>query len=64
MKENKMDYRYMIEIAKINLIEKLNEKMREYKEEPNIQTKKEILELMKDRRQLFLFDTVIIEKYI
>lgn len=59
-----MDYRYMIEIAKINLIEKLNEKMREYKEEPNIQTKKEILELMKDRRQLFLFDTVIIEKYI
>jgi len=62
MKDN-MDYIDKIKIAKINLTNKLNKKIDEYKKEHTAERKREIAELMIDKRELYLFNKKVIEKY-
>ena len=64
MIENKIDYKYLVDDAKINLSTQLNKKMNEYKKNPNKELKKDILQLMKDRQNIFLFDINTIIKYL
>lgn len=59
-----MNYVDKIEIAKINLTNKLNEKVDEYKKERTAERKREIAELMQDKREIYLSNKRIIEKYI
>lgn len=54
----------LIDIAKINLIKKINLKMEKYNNNPTTELKKEIIELVKDRNQLFSYNIDIIKKYI
>ncbi|MCI8655228.1 MAG: hypothetical protein HFJ48_05110 [Clostridia bacterium] len=62
--DNNKDYIVLMDIAKMNLSEIINSKMKEYKRTYKLTLKKEIIELLKDRKQLFLFDEKVIEKYI
>lgn len=59
-----VEYSYLIDDAKLNLAQKLNTKMEEYKINPTEELKKSIIILMQDRQKLFSFDKVVIEKYI
>ena len=61
---NDIDYRDLIDIAKLNLIQKINLKMKEYYERPNDEIKKEIINLLKEKQKLYLFDVEIIKKYL
>jgi hypothetical protein len=61
MEENYNDY---IDIAKENLSIKTNEKMEEYKKSNDSNTKKELMELLKDRQELFSFNKEVIKKYL
>lgn len=62
--DNNKDYIVLMDISKMNLSEIINSKMKEYKRTYKLTLKKEIIELLKDRKQLFLFDEKVIEKYI
>ena len=64
MNRNDKDYTCLIDIAKLNLSKKLNIKTKQYQETPNNNLKNEMIELLKDRQQLFLFNTSVIEKYL
>lgn len=64
MNMDKMDYIDKIEIAKTNLTKKLNDRIDEYKKERTAERKKEIAELMQDKREIYLSNKRIIEKYI
>lgn len=61
---NDIDYRDLIDIAKLNLMQKINLKMKEYYERPNDEIKKEIINLLKEKQKLYLFDVEIIKKYL
>lgn len=64
MMDKEIDYRDFIDIAKISLANKINEKMAEYKSNPSIELKKEIIKLMQDRKELYLFNLDVVKKYI
>lgn len=59
-----IDYISLMDIAKINLSNILNNKMAEYRKSPNHELKKELMNLVNDRKELFLFNTEVIEKYL
>ena len=59
-----VDYVALMDIAKINLTNKINEARKKYKDEPNEKLKKELTELTSDRQKLFLFNTETIKKYL
>lgn len=63
MNKNK-DYIALLDVAKLNLAEKLNQKIREYKEEHTPINKSELAVLLHDRQQLFLFNIAVIDKYL
>lgn len=63
MKKN-IDYINLMDIAKINLNEKINNAMNAYKKERNSERKIELIKLLNDRKRLFFFDKEIIEKYL
>ena len=54
----------LIKGQKLNLSKELNIKTKQYQETPNNNLKNEMIELLKDRQQLFLFNTSVIEKYL
>jgi len=58
------DYRYFIDIAKLNLSTQLNEKMYLYKKSRSGELKNKIVELIKDKRKIILFDKDVIKKYL
>lgn len=64
MEDKSLDYQILLDEAKINLSNKLNEKIEEYKKSPTAEKKGEIAILMNDRQQLFLFNKEIIKKYL
>ena len=64
MVENKIDYKYLVDDAKINLSTQLNDKMNEYKKNPTKELKKDILQLIQDRQNIFLFDVDTIIEYL
>ena len=59
-----IDYISLIDIAKLNLTNLINNKMSEYKKLPNPDLKCQIIDLFNDRKQLFLFNKNVIEKYL
>ena len=63
MKQN-IDYISLVDIAKLNLTNLINNKMLEYKKTPNSDLKNQIINLLKDKKQLFLFNKNVIEKYL
>ena len=62
--DNKIDYRYLIDDAKINLSLKLKNKINQYKQHPTKELKIDILQLIQDRQNLFLFNINTIQKYL
>lgn len=64
MEKDNIEYSYLIDDAKINLAKKIKDKMNQYQENPNSELKSEIINLMQDRQQLFLFNTDTIKKYL
>lgn len=54
----------LIDIAKTNLSELINEKKEEYKKNKTKEIKAELLELLKDRDEIFLFNKDVIKKYV
>lgn len=54
---------FLINEAKLKLSKLINEKRNEYKKNQSIQTKKELIDLLNDRKKLFLFNKNIIKKY-
>lgn len=59
-----IDYINLMDIAKNNLNEKINNAMYAYKKEKNSERKIELIKLLNDRKRLFFFDKEIIEKYL
>lgn len=64
MSNKNIDYIDLIEIAKINLANKLNEKVEEYKKERTPELKREVAKLMQDREEIYKLNKKVIEKYI
>lgn len=64
MENSNIDYQVLLDDAKLNLSNKLNEKIEEYKNNPTAEKKREIAILINDRQQLFLFNKKVIEKYL
>lgn len=62
--EKNIDYITLMDIAKINLSDKINYRMKEYKKSNNLDLKREIIYLLNDRKEIFLFNKKIIEKYL
>lgn len=59
-----IDYRDFIDIAKLNLSKKLDETINLYEKNQSSELKSEIIELIKDKREIMLFNTEVIKKYI
>ncbi len=64
MSNKNIDYIDLIEIAKINLANKLNEKVEEYKKERTPELKREVAKLMQEREEIYKLNKKVIEKYI
>ena len=64
MMNNYIDYMDLMDVAKINLMKKLNMKMDEYEKNPSSELKKEIINMSIDRKQLYSFDIPTIKKYL
>lgn len=58
------DYRYFIDIAKLNVVTELNEKIELYNQNKTSELKNKIIELMKDKREIMLFNQDVIKKYL
>lgn len=58
------DYITLMDIAKINLSGIINAKMKEYKNAHKAELKEEIIKLLNDRKELFMFNQNVIEKYL
>ena len=58
------DYRDFIDIAKLNLSKKLDETINLYEQNKSSELKSEIIELIKDKREIMLYNTEVIKKYI
>lgn len=63
MKEN-IDYINLMNIAKINLSNCINDNMELYKKQKNPETKRKLMNLIYDRKNIFLFDKETIKKYL
>ena len=63
MKEN-IDYINLMNIAKINLSNSINDNMELYKKQKNHETKRKLMNLIYDRKNIFLFDKETIKKYL
>lgn len=59
-----IDYVSLLDVAKMNLNERINETMRLYKEQNDSSKKKELINLLNDRQNIFLFDKETIRKYL
>ena len=59
-----IDYINLMDIAKINLNNCINDTMVKYNKQKDFQTKKELMNLFYDRKRLFLFDKETIKKYL
>lgn len=53
----------LIDEAKINLSRLIADKKNEYNKNKSIQIKKELINLLNDRKELFLFNKNVIKKY-
>lgn len=62
--EEKIDYINLMDIAKENLNDCINETMELYKKQNKPEIKKKLIRLMSDRRMIFLFDKKTIKKYL
>lgn len=62
--EEKIDYVNLMDIAKINLSNLINEAANLYKKEKNSENKNRLISLIYDRNKIFLFDKEIIKKYL
>lgn len=54
----------LMDEAKLNISKLINQKRNEYKKNQSIEIKKELINLLNDRKELFLFNKKIIKKYI
>ena len=59
-----IDYINLMDVAKINLAKKINDVVDLYKKEKTIERKQELINLIEDRKRIFLFDKITIEKYL
>lgn len=59
-----IDYVSLLDVAKMNLNERINETMRLYKEQKDSSKKKKLINLLNDRQNIFLFDKETIRKYL
>lgn len=62
--ELNMDYTDLMDIAKINLSNIINNKMKEYRLHQTVELKNELINLLNERKELFMFNKKIIDKYI
>ena len=62
--EEKIDYINLIDVSKMNLNNYINIAMQNYKENRSKEDKDRLIELINDRKKLFLFDKEIIKKYL
>mgnify|MGYP001861112868 CR=1 FL=1 len=62
--EEKIDYINLIDVSKMNLNNYINIAMQNYKENRSKEDKDRLIELINDRKKLFLFDKAIIKKYL
>lgn len=62
--EEKIDYINLIDVSKMNLNSYINIAMQNYKENRRKEDKDRLIELINDRKKLFLFDKEIIKKYL
>lgn len=58
------DYRYLIDIAKLNLSTKLSEKIELYDKNRSFELKNKIIELIKDKKEIIQFNEDVIKKYL
>lgn len=63
MKE-KIDYINLMDIAKTNLNNLINDTMELYKKRKDYETKGKLINLINDRRNIFLFNKETIRKYL
>lgn len=59
-----IDYINLMDVAKMNLNNCINDTINLYKEKHTPEIKKQLINLIYDRKKLFLFDKKIIEKYL
>ena len=62
--EEKIDYINLIDVSKMNLNNYINIAMQNYKENRRKEDKDRLIELINDRKKLFLFEKEIIKKYL
>ena len=60
----KVDYINLMDIAKMNLNNHINETMEIYKIQKKPEIKRKLIALMYDRKNIFLFDKDTIKKYL
>ena len=60
----KIDYINLMDIAKKNLNECINATMELYKKQNNPEIKSKLINLINDRKKIFLFDKKTIKKYL
>ena len=59
-----IDYVSLLDVAKMNLNERINETMRLYEEQKDSSKKEDLINLLNDRQNIFLFDKETIRKYL
>lgn len=59
-----IDYINLMDVAKMNLNNCINDTINLYKEKHTSEIKMQLINLIYDRKKLFLFDKKIIEKYL
>ncbi len=59
-----IDYINLMDVAKMNLNNCINDTINLYKEKHTPEIKMQLINLIYDRKKLFLFDKKIIEKYL
>ena len=59
-----IDYINLMDVAKMNLNNCINDTINLYKEKHTSEIKTKLINLIYDRKKLFLFDKKIIEKYL
>ena len=62
--EEKIDYINLIDIAKINLNNNINQTVKLYKKQKSPEIKSKLIDLIHDRKKIFLFDKGTIRKYL
>lgn len=62
--EEKIDYINLIDIAKVNLNNCINDTVELYKKQKDPEIKRELINLIYDRKRMLLFDKETIKKYL